>query len=141
MQWNFEPEKILRSRRLPIVCTVCAKDGHPKATCPELEVPKIGFIPPPDFGYFALLDNVCWNVFRSFAQCDKDLKNRSVAFRRSRLTGFYFYLFFSIQQGDNSARTGTAHSHAVSGRRVEPLWFVVQRFRFRRFRLGSLPHL
>ena len=79
VKWDFSPEKILKSRRLPVVCSVCNKDGHNKGNCPELEVPKIGFIPPPDFTYFALLDNVCWNVFRRFAQREIDQINRSVS--------------------------------------------------------------
>lgn len=76
LKWDFDPEKILRSRRLPVACGVCGKDGHSKSACPELEVPRVGFIPPPDFGYLALLDNVCWNVFRNFAQREVDQQNR-----------------------------------------------------------------
>ena len=76
VKWNFEPEKILRSKRLPVVCSVCTGEGHTKTSCPELEVPKVGYIPPPDLQYFALLDNVCWNVFRNFAQREIDQTNR-----------------------------------------------------------------
>ena len=76
VKWDFSPEKILRSRRLPIACGVCGKDGHSRSACPELEVPPVGFIPPPDFAYFALLDNVCWNIFRNFAQREVDQQNR-----------------------------------------------------------------
>ena len=40
--------------------------------CPELDVPKVGLIPPPDVVYLGYLDNVCWNIFRSFSQQDSD---------------------------------------------------------------------
>lgn len=76
VKWDFQPDKILRSKRLPIICTVCSADGHTKLNCTELEVPDVGFIPPPDFHYFALLDNVCWNIFRNFAQRDVDTAKR-----------------------------------------------------------------
>ncbi|KAK4026185.1 hypothetical protein OUZ56_015202 [Daphnia magna] len=76
VKWDFQPEKILLSKRLPVICTVCGADGHTKQKCTELEVPDVGFIPPPDFSYFALLDNVCWNIFRNFAQREVDTANR-----------------------------------------------------------------
>lgn len=79
VKWDFDPEKILRSKRLPVICTVCGADGHNKQQCGELEVPDVGFIPPPDFTYFGLLDKVCWNIFRNFAQRDVDTNNRSVS--------------------------------------------------------------
>lgn len=78
VKWDFQPDKILRSKRLPVICTVCGGDGHTKLKCTELEVPDVGFIPPPDFNYFALLDNVCWNIFRNFAQREIDTNNRCV---------------------------------------------------------------
>ncbi|XP_057368026.1 terminal uridylyltransferase 4-like [Daphnia carinata] len=76
VKWDFQPEKILLSKRLPVICTICSADGHTKQKCTELEVPDVGFIPPPDFNYFALLDNVCWNIFRNFAQREVDTTNR-----------------------------------------------------------------
>lgn len=78
VKWDFQPEKILRSKRLPVVCTVCSSDEHTKVSCTELEVPDVGFIPPPDFEYFALLNNVCWNIFRNFSQRDIDTIKRFV---------------------------------------------------------------
>ena len=78
IKWAFEPEKILRSKRLPVICGVCGADGHTKQNCKELDIPDIGFIPPPDFNYFSLLDTVSWNVFHNFAQREIDSANRSV---------------------------------------------------------------
>lgn len=76
IKWDFEPEKILCSRRLPVVCTACGDDGHTRMNCRELEVDDVGVIPPPDFNYLALLDKVCWNIFRNFAQRDEDIAKR-----------------------------------------------------------------
>lgn len=76
IKWDFQPDKIMRSKRLPVVCTACNIEGHTKLNCTELEVEDVGFIPPPDFNYLALLDKVCWNIFRNFAQRDEDTAKR-----------------------------------------------------------------
>jgi len=74
--WIFHPDMFLPSYALPVICNICTKSGHTKAKCPELDVPKVGAIPPPDVAYFGLLDIVCWNIFRNFSQQESDQHTR-----------------------------------------------------------------
>ena len=74
--WVFHPDKFLGKNRLPVTCSVCAKSGHIKSSCPELEVPKVGHIPPPEYGYLALLEKTCWKIFEDFSQQEAHKANR-----------------------------------------------------------------
>ena len=74
--WRFHPANFTRGQPFPLVCCVCNKDGHVKQQCPKLFVQPVGAIPPPDFEYLKLLDNVCVNIFGHYAQRERDIANR-----------------------------------------------------------------
>ena len=50
---------------MPTVCNICSTSGHRKRDCPELLVPPVGPIPPPDFAHLALLDQLCCSIFQT----------------------------------------------------------------------------
>ena len=78
LRWIFLPEVFTGGNKLPVNCCVCLRDNHTKFQCPELSVPQVGPIPPPDFAYFSQLDQLCFSIFRNFAPRDVDLGNREL---------------------------------------------------------------
>lgn len=76
MYYEFHPDHFRGDKSVPLVCSLCQKQGHQKKDCPDEILPAVVTLPPMTPEYIRILDSVCQQILEENQPSEAELRMR-----------------------------------------------------------------